>query len=66
MFEDNSGEVEIDFLVGQKWSLSPCNFEELLYVARIFLPRVIYEYIDIMFLKSIVPIKYFESDFLEM
>jgi hypothetical protein len=27
-----------------------CNFEELTYVARIFLPRVIYENVDIVFI----------------
>jgi hypothetical protein len=37
-------------------SKSPCNFEELTYVASVFLPRVIYE---------IIFIKYFESDYRE-
>jgi hypothetical protein len=30
---------------------SPCNFEELLYVARVFLPRVIKENVNIVFIE---------------
>jgi hypothetical protein len=31
-------------------SILPCNFEELTYVAHVFLPHVIYENVDIVFI----------------
>ena len=51
-------------------SKSPSNFEVSTYVASVFLPRVIYENVNIVFIgilqqTSIVSIKYFESDFCE-
>ena len=39
-----------------RWSVAkfkpPCNFEESSYIARIFLPRVIHENIDIVFIEN--------------
>jgi hypothetical protein len=44
--------VELDFAFSWPTTKSklPCNFEELIYVARIFLPHVIYENVDIVFI----------------
>jgi len=57
MLKDDSGEeVALWMLTSLScWSKakfkSPCNFEELPYVAHIFLPRVIYENVAIMFVE---------------
>jgi hypothetical protein len=56
-FEDDSGEEVAlwrltSFSCRSKVNYkSPCNFEESSYVAPIFLPRVIYEIVDIVFIE---------------
>jgi hypothetical protein len=59
MFEGDSGcKVALWRLTSSNAKFkSFCNFEETPYVARIFLPHVIYENVDIMFFKSILSIK---------
>jgi hypothetical protein len=51
---DSSEEVDLGSLTSfSRWSkakfMSPCNFEESTYAARVFL-RVIYENVDIVFI----------------